>query len=1141
MSPRPNHLPVWQDFHDTVELADSELVGARFQFTYHCRGALKNHVASFDGIALLTGCQWGNTDHTVILVPIDLKRISMRPGCTDPIHVVREFWIPDSSFPDGYRNRVIKEDIFPEPNTPSTYSTVVINALRGLSAYDLYVQQGGNLPLQQWLQIGGYSQEVMQTINNLVTNLRETLGLDIAEAIQTAHQAMVDAADRAAAQAQASAQSAQQAADSVQQAADRATEQATAQAQAAAQSAQASAESAQQAADSVQQAADLATEQATAQAQAAAQSAQTAESEAEAAQVHAEASQQAADAAAADLADARAKVAQILAAITGIDPSQSTYDAIVAEAAARAAKDAELESSLGQLGLGIKETDEQLNGKKVLSGYTAGAYIAHTSGKVTASDDWGYTDFIPVTTGAVVRAVYKANGIAGVASVAQYQADKTLILTWTSNGYVGERTVTITHEATAYIRATVSMAHITECEVYIDDVLVWNYTGRQSGGISERVAGIDGVDDTPVKNSSNVVRSGGVYDELVSIRENVGSLPAADGIPIEAFYYNDRILGYIAAATGLWTKGSNVDNQSFVLYPCRPNTRYSITGNSEYASSYAILADNSHIIGTAPNYATGCALTTIPLGKTISFVTPDDAAFIYMRVRISNDVCAPSLFMEHPSISDYIDLLKLNSPNRIYYNLAIRYMVDARVDSDTFGDVIFCLTSSIGNESWGCTQMIYIAGAHTVRYFANVDSTSNNFAGVTGTVYYDENGKAMTDGVRLINKQSVAKSAWIEETPPAGAAYMRITCSASYNGKYYVIPYKIDAEQVYGVLDMIENDKELPLIKNSRYGWTESATVSAATTDTTDGTVALLHFSDIHSDYDAAKAIRAFYDKYPTRITDMLSTGDVVYYDYDDDFTFYTENHLTDALMALGNHDAHKAGNWNSLGAQATYEKYFAPYISEWGVVQPTDAATNYLMYYYKDYTPANVRLIVLDGQHQTADQLQWFQDTLSDAMTKAYTVVVASHYLPSTYVEEGIVKKSDGDKTSFHAQPNSEQTTIDSRFKLAAAYADAVESFISSGGKFAVWLCGHHHSDKLAYCNTHPNVLLCAIDQAGYKRGGTAGSRSIGDHCANLVTICPRESLIKIVRIGLHSDRYLRQINVLTYNYKNRKVIANY
>ena len=284
MPPRPNHLPAWQDFSDIVELADSELVGARFQFTYFCRGALKKHVASYDGNALLTGCTWGNREHTVVAVAIDMKRISMRPGCSDPIHVVREFWIADSSFPDGFRNKVIEDTLWPESNTPTTYSTVVINALRGLSAYDLYVQQGGNLPLQDWLAQGGYTQEVMQTINSLVTNLRETLGLDITQAIQAAHQAMVDEADRAAAHAQTAAQSAKQAADSV----------------------------------------------------------QDAEAEAEAAQAEAEASQQSAAAAAAALAEARAKVAQILAAIAGLNPSQSADDAVRALAARQGVMEVDL-------------------------------------------------------------------------------------------------------------------------------------------------------------------------------------------------------------------------------------------------------------------------------------------------------------------------------------------------------------------------------------------------------------------------------------------------------------------------------------------------------------------------------------------------------------------------------------------------------------------------------------------------------------------------------------------------------------------------------------------------------------------------------------------------------------------------------
>lgn len=404
MTPRLNRLPAWQDFSDIVELADSELVGARFQFTYFCRGALKKHVASFDGNALLTGCTWGNREHTVVTVAIDMKRINMRPGCSDPIHVVREFWIADSSFPDGFRNKVVEEDLWPEENAPTTYSTVVINAIRGLSAYDLYIQQGGNLSLQDWLAQGGYTQEVMQTINILVTNLRETLGLDVEQAIQAVHQAMVDAADRAAAQAQVAAQSAQAAADSVQNAADLATAQATAQAQAAA-------------AESV------------------------------AAQEQAAASQQAAIAAASDLAEAKAKVAQILDAIAGLDPSQSPSDAIAAEAAQRAAADAEHALRLADLDHMLSD---DRNETKFIS-RVSGAFINTTSNKIVSQSSYSVF-YAPVKEGDSIRikcsnssskqvitgftSVLPAEGVDvdSVASQTTLSFDKTL--TAPSSGYV---------------------------------------------------------------------------------------------------------------------------------------------------------------------------------------------------------------------------------------------------------------------------------------------------------------------------------------------------------------------------------------------------------------------------------------------------------------------------------------------------------------------------------------------------------------------------------------------------------------------------------------------------------------------------------------------------------------------------------
>lgn len=58
---------------------------------------------------------------------------------------------------------------------------------------------------------------------------------------------------------------------------------------------------------------------------------------------------------------------------------------------------------------------------------------------------------------------------------------------------------------------------------------------------------------------------------------------------------------------------------------------------------------------------------------------------------------------------------------------------------------------------------------------------------------------------------------------------------------------------------------------------------------------------------------------------------------------------------------------------------------------------------------------------------------------------------------------------------------------------------------------------------------------------GGSQGYRIVGDHCANMVTIHPASNLIKIHRIGITSDRYLRTINVATYNYSSKKVISNY
>lgn len=96
---------------------------------------------------------------------------------------------------------------------------------------------------------------------------------------------------------------------------------------------------------------------------------------------------QAAQAAAEDAAESAQEAVQkftaIKDAIDALDPSQSTSDAIVAEAAARSAKDAELEAGLGQLGPKI----DQMNGIRAKAAAALNAIYALLVKAVFLDDD----------------------------------------------------------------------------------------------------------------------------------------------------------------------------------------------------------------------------------------------------------------------------------------------------------------------------------------------------------------------------------------------------------------------------------------------------------------------------------------------------------------------------------------------------------------------------------------------------------------------------------------------------------------------------------------------------------------------------------------------------------------------------------
>lgn len=316
---------------------------------------------------------------------------------------------------------------------------------------------------------------------------------------------------------------------------------------------------------------------------------------------------------------------------------------------------------------------------------------------------------------------------------------------------------------------------------------------------------------------------------------------------------------------------------------------------------------------------------------------------------------------------------------------------------------------------------------------------------------------------------------------------------------------------------------------------------------------ALLHFSDIHGDTRAAAYIRRFYDRNSTRIDDMLCTGDIVNIKFSDDFEFYERNGLNDALFTIGNHDGASADSvWVGKERSEVYNRYMAK-VADWDVVQPENAATDYLFYYYKDYTAAKVRLICLDGVHhgewetiegEYAAQLEWFEARLNEVLDSTnaaygYKVVVASHYVPGHFSMTGVVKNAAGNPANFGSYTWELSSTM-SYAAFDSAYPTAVESFISSGGKFVVWLCGHYHTSGLAYLTSYPNILVSPINQAGILRNHSLYRETDTPTelpCANMIVIS--DTLIRYIRIGYHQDGYLRSIKSMCYDYVNKKVIS--
>lgn len=334
-----------------------------------------------------------------------------------------------------------------------------------------------------------------------------------------------------------------------------------------------------------------------------------------------------------------------------------------------------------------------------------------------------------------------------------------------------------------------------------------------------------------------------------------------------------------------------------------------------------------------------------------------------------------------------------------------------------------------------------------------------------------------------------------------------MVCFAVGKGEYNNAVFELE------ILDIIEVDA-----------------IKHAGQDSTAPKLSILFHTDIHANAGAIDAINAYVTAHEDVIDDVICGGDMAQYEYSSSKNqYYFDSGLAaKSLCVIGNHDSAVYGSstdWWGKTQKQVYDRYLAPYIASWNVVQPSDAATLGLNYYYKDYSL--VRIIFLDAMFWDSAQREWLVSVLADAKTNAMSVLIVAH---------GTDGKFTGDLNcnwTWIEKPN--ETGFYSNLRFDGTAVAAVDDFITGGGEFIGWLTGHSHLDRIGYMTDYPTQLVFNMNDAGTK---TANARAAIFSCT-MVIIDRVNKLVKLVRAGCNYDAYLKPKHTLCYNYSTRTLIS--
>lgn len=309
-----------------------------------------------------------------------------------------------------------------------------------------------------------------------------------------------------------------------------------------------------------------------------------------------------------------------------------------------------------------------------------------------------------------------------------------------------------------------------------------------------------------------------------------------------------------------------------------------------------------------------------------------------------------------------------------------------------------------------------------------------------------------------------------------------------------------------------------------------------------------LFFSDIHGGERNMNRIVEFANMAHSDLDCIINGGDTVLSTLESGLDWYNTavgNYSVDVLVCAGNHDEWTGSVGTAAAKTATYNALFAPMVSNVdGIVQPTDAATNGDMYYYKDFN-SKIRVIVIDAMdggtinHYDSAQATWFAHVLEDARTNNLAVLCVNH-APYGKNDVGLVRDS---KLCWNSwKPYS---AMDGH-KIAEGALTAVDTFITNGGVFIAWITGHTHMDNVLTNTRYPGQFMFSTATA-FQGAAVDGERPSFDtgkgvlyDCFNFMGVDTTNHFLKWWRIGYGVDVGMKKRSVFCYDYANRTIVTD-